>query len=118
MSPGLADRLADRVLQLIDIPSESRREEALAAHVLDVLGDRARDAGDGCILAGATSRRDRPLILLAGHLDTVPAQGNLPGARDGDWVAGLGAADMKGALGVMLELALAPPPEATVDVGC
>jgi succinyl-diaminopimelate desuccinylase len=32
-------------------------------------------------------------------------------------VHGLGAADMKGALGVMVELALDPPPEATVDLG-
>jgi succinyl-diaminopimelate desuccinylase len=117
MPDGLADRLADRVLELVDIPSESGSEDALAAHVLGVLGDRGRDAGDTCVLAGVTERRDRPLVLLAGHLDTVPAQGNLPGRRAGGWVEGLGAADMKAALGVMIELALAPPPDATVDVG-
>src|SRR3954471_18501025 len=117
MPDGLHDRLADRVLELVDVPSESRQEGALAAHVLDVLGDRARDAGDTCVLAGVTKRGDRPLVLLAGHLDTVPAQGNLPGACDDGWVTGLGAADMKGALGVMVELALAPPVDATVDVG-
>lgn len=117
MDAGLADRLADRVLEIVDVPSESRSEAALAAHLLDVLGDRARDAGDTCVLAGVTERGDRPLVLLAGHLDTVPAQGNLPGARTADEVVGLGASDMKGALGVMVELALAPPPEATVDVG-
>jgi succinyl-diaminopimelate desuccinylase len=117
MPDGLHDRLADRVLELVDVPSESRQEGALAAHVLDVLGDRARDAGVTCVLAGATGRGDRPLVLLAGHLDTVPAQGNLPGRRADGWVQGLGAADMKAALGVMVELALAPPPEATVDVG-
>ncbi len=28
-----------------------------------------------CVLAGATSRHEhRPFVLLAGHLDTVPAQ--------------------------------------------
>jgi succinyl-diaminopimelate desuccinylase len=117
MTAGLADRLAARVLEIVDIPSESRAEAALAAHVLAVLGDRARDAGDTCLLAGVTERRDRPLVLLAGHLDTVPAQGNLPGARADGYVHGLGAADMKAALGVMVELALAPPAEATVDVG-
>jgi succinyl-diaminopimelate desuccinylase len=117
---GLAERLADRVLELVDIPSESRSEAALAAHVLDVLGPAAgaRDAGDTCVVAGATARRpDRPLVLLAGHLDTVPAQGNFPGSRDAEWVYGLGAADMKAALGVMVELALMPPADATVDVG-
>jgi succinyl-diaminopimelate desuccinylase len=117
MSSGLADRLADRVLELVDIPSESRSEAALAAHVRSVLGDRARDAGDDCVLAGVTERGSRPLVLLAGHLDTVPAQGNLPGAREGAVVRGLGAADMKAALAVMIELALAPPAAATVDVG-
>ncbi|QEC48976.1 succinyl-diaminopimelate desuccinylase [Baekduia soli] len=117
MTDGLADRLADRVLELVDVPSESREEAALAARVLAMLGDRGRDAGDTCVLAGVTERRDRPLVLLAGHLDTVPAQGNLPGARDDGWVTGLGAADMKAALGVMIELALDPPPAATVDVG-
>lgn len=117
MPAGLADRLADRVLEIVDIPSESREEGPLAAHVLDVLGDRARDAGDTCVLAGATERGDRPLVLLAGHLDTVPAQDNLPGRRGDGWVEGRGAADMKAALGVMVELALDPPPDATVDLG-
>jgi succinyl-diaminopimelate desuccinylase len=116
---GLAERLAERVHELVDVPSESGSEAALAAHVLDLLGPVAgtRDAGDTCVLAGATARGDRPLVLLAGHLDTVPAQGNLPGSRDPEWVHGLGAADMKAALGVMLELATAPPPDASVDVG-
>ncbi|HEV7492239.1 succinyl-diaminopimelate desuccinylase [Baekduia sp.] len=115
-SAGLADRLASRVLELVNVPSESRSEAALAAHVLSVLPD-ARDAGDSCILAGTTARGDRPLILLAGHLDTVPAQGNLPGQLEDGVVYGLGAADMKAALGVMVELALTSLPAATVDVG-
>jgi succinyl-diaminopimelate desuccinylase len=37
----------------------------------------------------------------------VPTQGNRPGRRDGERVHGLGASDMKGALAVMVELALA-----------
>jgi succinyl-diaminopimelate desuccinylase len=116
---SLADRLAARTLELVDVPSESRDEAALAAHVLDVLsggGVDARDAGDTCVLAGATERAERPLVLLAGHFDTIPAQGNRPGRRDGDAVHGLGAADMKGAVAVMVELALARP-AATVDLG-
>src|SRR3954453_3237144 len=108
--------LAARTLELVDIASESRDEDALATPLLSVLPD-ARDAGDTCALAGVTERRERPLVLLAGHLDTVPAQGNLPGRREGGEVVGLGAADMKAAVGVMMELALAPPPEATVDLG-
>ena len=63
-----------------------------------------RDLGDTCVLAGPPATRP---VLLAGHLDTVPAQGNRPGRRDDERVHGLGAGDMKGALAVMIELALA-----------
>src|SRR3954454_22753441 len=102
--------LAARTLELVDVPSESRDESALAAHVLGVLRDggvAARDAGDTCVLAGVTERSQRPLVLLGGHFDTVPAQDNRPGRRAGGAVHGLGASDMKGALAVMIELALA-----------
>jgi succinyl-diaminopimelate desuccinylase len=96
----LARRLAARTLELVDIPSESRNEAALAQHVLSVVPG-ARVAGDGCVLAG-----DGP-VVLAGHLDTVPAQENIPGRADAEAVHGLGASDMKAALAVMIELAIA-----------
>ncbi len=105
----VAERLADRTLELIDIASESRAEAALAAHVASLLtshGVPVTDLGDDCILAGPPSAP----VLLAGHLDTVPAQDNRPGARDSERVHGLGASDMKGALAVMIELALAGAP--------
>ena len=101
----LAERLAARTLELVDVPSQSRDEARLFEHVaavLDAGGVPVADLGDGCFSAG----RGGP-VLLAGHLDTVPAQGNLPGHRDAERVHGLGASDMKGALAVMIELALA-----------
>src|SRR5882724_5032100 len=106
----LQARLTARTLELVDIASESGAERDIVAHILGVLWDGgvpARDAGDTCVLAGATSRGERPFVLLAGHLDTVPAQGNLPGRNADRQVEGLGASDMKGGVAVMLELALA-----------
>jgi succinyl-diaminopimelate desuccinylase len=110
------DALAARTLELVDFASESREEAALAAHVLELIPG-ARDAGDTCVLAGVTERGDRPLVLLAGHLDTVPAQGNRPGSRDADAVHGLGACDMKSGVAVMIEMALADAAARTVDLG-
>lgn len=104
-----ADRLAQRTLALVDIPSVSRGEARIAAHVqgamdaLDALEPRFAD-GEGFYWCTPRSP-DRPLVLLAGHLDTVPAQDNLPGRIQGDDVVGLGASDMKGGLGVMMEVA-------------
>ncbi len=95
----LGERLAARTLELIDLPSESRDEASIAAHVLDLM-PHARDLGDTGVLAGP----ERARVLLGGHFDTVPAQGNRPGRREGGRVIGLGASDMKGALAVMIEL--------------
>jgi succinyl-diaminopimelate desuccinylase len=122
---NVAVRLAERTLELVDIASQSGAERDITEHVLRVLqkgGVPVRDAGDTCVLAGASSRSARPFVLLAGHLDTVPAQGNLPGLRTDEGVIGLGASDMKGGVAVMLELALAHAAgsagaERTVDVG-
>jgi succinyl-diaminopimelate desuccinylase len=44
-------------------------------------------------------------IVLGGHLDTVPANDNATPRIDGDTLHGLGAADMKGSLAVLLALA-------------
>jgi succinyl-diaminopimelate desuccinylase len=95
--------LADRALDLVDIPSESRNEAALYDYVKASVGlDAAFDDGESVIFA---KRSGRPLVLFAGHTDTVPAQANLPGRIEDGAVVGLGASDMKGGLAVMIELA-------------
>jgi succinyl-diaminopimelate desuccinylase len=115
-NPGVAaEALAQRTLELVDIPSESRNEAEIAAYVRDAVPPPVLyDDGDA-ILFGR--RRDGvPLVVLAGHLDTVPAQGNLPGRLENGIVHGLGASDMKAGLAVMIELARSLP-ETDVDVG-
>jgi succinyl-diaminopimelate desuccinylase len=93
--------LAARTLQLVDVPSESRSEAAAVDLVRELMpGAPAYDDGEA-LLYGAGP------VVLAGHLDTVPAQGNIPGRIEDGAVHGLGASDMKGGVAVMLELARA-----------
>jgi succinyl-diaminopimelate desuccinylase len=95
--------LAQRTLELVDIPSESRHETALAAYVQESVPlELVFSDGESLLYA---KRAGKPLVLLAGHTDTVPAQGNLPARLENGAIVGLGASDMKGGLGVMIELA-------------
>lgn len=102
----LAERLAARTLELVDIPSESLHEAAVRAHVRGLVPASlaAVFVGEDAALWLPQRRPRTPLVVLAGHYDTVPAQGNLPGRRDDEAVHGLGAADMKGGVAVALEL--------------
>jgi len=106
--PGDAARLAETTLALVDIPSESRNEAAAAAWIENAVPVgrlSLAHAADSTLLYLTERRPGRPLVLLAGHLDTVPAQGNLPGRIDGGAVHGLGASDMKGGVAVLVGLA-------------
>ena len=95
--------VAARALDLVDIPSVSGSEAAVTEYVRRAVRLPAVfDDGESLVYA---VRGGRPLVLLAGHTDTVPAQDNLPGSIDGGAVVGLGASDMKGGLAVMIELA-------------
>jgi succinyl-diaminopimelate desuccinylase len=116
-----AARLAATTLALVDIPSESGDEEAAAAFVADRVPDGPLNLvyRDGATLLYRTQPTGKPLVVLAGHLDTVPAQGNLPGRIEGGAVHGLGATDMKGGVAVLVELArslAAESGELAVDV--
>jgi succinyl-diaminopimelate desuccinylase len=97
----LASRLAARTLELVDVPSESRHESSLMDLTRGLVpGPALYDDGE-CLLVGDPGAP----VVLAGHLDTVPAQDNIPGRVDAEAVHGLGASDMKGGVALMVELA-------------
>jgi succinyl-diaminopimelate desuccinylase len=98
--------LAERTLQLVDVPSESRSEAAIVALVRELVPGDALFDDDEVLLYGDP----RAPVVLAGHLDTVPAQGNIPGRLSDGAVHGLGASDMKAGIAVMIELARAGLP--------
>jgi succinyl-diaminopimelate desuccinylase len=96
--------LAQQTLDLVNIPSVSQNEAEILARVSRTVPLPLVYGTDEALLF-ATDRTNMPLVLLAGHLDTVPPQDNVPGRIEDGWVIGLGASDMKGGLAVMVELA-------------
>jgi succinyl-diaminopimelate desuccinylase len=94
--------------ELCAIPSVSGTEAALAddveARVRKIGGPMHVDRIGQNVVARTELGRDHR-ILLGGHLDTVPPNGNATTRRDGDVLHGLGTADMKGGLAVLLALA-------------
>ncbi len=101
-----AERLADLLETLVDIPSETGQEAAIAEFVASRLagltgGETVRS---GNAVVWKPARTGKPLLVLAGHTDTVPAQGNAKAVRRDGSVHGLGTTDMKAGDAVMLAL--------------
>ena len=103
--------------ELVDVPSVSFSEGPMVEYLEEELGrlDHLEliRVGDN-LVARTDLGRDRRLIL-AGHTDTVPANGNGSARVEGDTLWGVGSADMKGGLAVFLELARTVP-EPTADL--
>jgi succinyl-diaminopimelate desuccinylase len=111
----VTDLLAETAA-LVAIASVSHDEAAIADHVearLRAVPWLSVDRIEHNVVGRTTLGRDRRLVI-GGHLDTVPANGNATPRIEGDVLWGLGSADMKSGLAVMLELA-ATVPEPTVD---
>jgi succinyl-diaminopimelate desuccinylase len=97
---------------LVDIFSVSGEEGAIAAVVQAALEKQAPQLevvrnGDAVLARTDLGRPSR--VILAGHLDTVPLNENLPVRREGsgadEVLHGLGTVDMKGGDAVFLHLA-------------
>ena len=114
------DLTADAVTlteQLVNIESVSHNEGAIAdavEHALRPLSHLTLTRRGNTVIARTDlGRAER--VVIAGHLDTVPLNDNLPARRDGEILHGLGTCDMKGGDAVMLKLA-ADVAEPTRDI--
>ncbi|WP_101523769.1 succinyl-diaminopimelate desuccinylase [Nocardioides houyundeii] len=97
--------------QLVNIESVSHHEQEIADAVEAALRplphlDVVR-RGNTVVARTDFGRAER--VVIAGHLDTVPLNDNLPARREGDVLHGLGTCDMKGGDAVMLRLAATLP---------
>jgi succinyl-diaminopimelate desuccinylase len=100
----MSESLVKLLETLVNIPSETGHEAAIANWVnarLERLpaGERMR-SGNSVLWRGP--RRSRPLLVLAGHLDTVPANGNATAWMEDGRLYGVGSTDMKAGDAVML----------------
>lgn len=101
--------LLRRTAELVDIASVSRNEaeitDWLTAALRDVPGLELTRVGDNLVARTSLGRGRR--LILAGHTDTVPVNGNATAVIEGDRLYGVGSTDMKGGLAVMVEAARA-----------
>ena len=92
---------------LCDIASESHQEAEIADAVEAALRgcEHLEVVRDGHTIVARTHLGRDERVVIAGHLDTVPANDNFPSRLEGDVLWGLGTCDMKGGVAVALRLA-------------
>jgi succinyl-diaminopimelate desuccinylase len=106
--PAIDVDLLVRTAELVDIPSVSHNEAAITDRIERELRAipwlETTRVGDNLVARTSLGRPFR--LVLGGHTDTVPPTPDNASARlERDVLWGVGSADMKGGLAVMLELA-------------
>jgi succinyl-diaminopimelate desuccinylase len=95
--------LSNTLVELINIPSVIGNEDEITTAIeFRMAATRpVLRLGNALVVGEPTGK---PLVVLYGHTDTVPVQGNGTASVDGDRVHGLGACDMKAGVAVMIHL--------------
>ncbi|MFD6264671.1 succinyl-diaminopimelate desuccinylase [Micromonospora chalcea] len=113
-NPLTPEVLADPVAltrALVDIESVSLNEKAIADCVEEVLRrvpHLTTYRHQNTVMARTDLGRAQR-VVLAGHLDTVPLNGNFPSTMRGDLMYGCGTSDMKSGVAFALHLAVTLP---------
>src|SRR6476620_382921 len=96
---------------LVNIESVSGDEQEIADAVETALRgvDHLEVQRFGHTVVARTNQGRAERVVIAGHIDTVPLNANLPARRDEHALHGLGACDMKGGVAVALRLAATMP---------
>lgn len=96
---------------LVNIESVSGNEEAIADAVEAALRElpHLKVGRYGNTVVARTNQGRDERVVIAGHLDTVPLNDNLPARHDGKNLHGLGTCDMKGGCAIALRIAATMP---------
>jgi succinyl-diaminopimelate desuccinylase len=96
---------------LVNIESVSGNEQEIADAVEGALRglDHLEVQRFGHTVVARTHHGHPERVVIAGHIDTVPLNANLPARRDEHALHGLGSCDMKGGVAVALRLAATMP---------
>jgi succinyl-diaminopimelate desuccinylase len=107
MALDLTSDVVSLTQALVDIESVSRDEQEISDAIEEALSGLAHlevtRLGHTLVARTHLDRGER--VVVAGHVDTVPLNHNLPARNDGTDLHGLGSCDMKGGVAVALRLA-------------
>ena len=93
---------------LCNIESVSGNEKTVADAIEALLRGKTHleVKRDGNAVVASTNLGRAQRVIIAGHIDTVPVNANLPVSVSGDEIVGRGTVDMKAGVAVVLRLAL------------
>ena len=104
---NINQELGKLTLDLVNISSVSKDEKRIADLIEDALNKltHLKITRVNNSLVAQTNFGSKQRVVIAGHIDTVPANNNFPGKINDSEVIGLGSVDMKSGIAVALKLA-------------
>jgi succinyl-diaminopimelate desuccinylase len=104
---NINQELSKLTLDLVNISSVSKDEKSIADLIAEALKkySHLKITRVNNSIVAQTNFGNKQRVVIAGHIDTVPANNNFPGKINDSEVIGLGSVDMKSGIAVALKLA-------------